>query len=132
MKKLSVLLMVLALVGCSSNTAPVSKTGTGEVETDSDKTTVTVTLEGDKLTAVSIDQANKGSDSKKELKQASSIGKEWFEQAEFLENYMVENNTTEIEMDENGKAVSEDVLSGCTIGIKDIVEAANQAVKAAK
>lgn len=85
MKKLSVLLMVLALVGCSSNTAPVSKTGTGEVETDSDKTTVTVTLEGDKLTAVSIDQANKGSDSKKELKeaynmkQASSIGKEWFE-----------------------------------------------------
>ena len=137
MKKLSVLLMVLALVGCSSNTAPVSKTGTGEVETDSDKTTVTVTLEGDKLTAVSIDQANKGSDSKKELKeaynmkQASSIGKEWFEQAEFLENYMVENNTTEIEMDENGKAVSEDVLSGCTIGIKDIVEAANQAVKAA-
>ena len=44
MKKLSVLLMVLALVGCSSNTAPVSKTGTGEVETDSDKTTVTVTL----------------------------------------------------------------------------------------
>ena len=128
MKKLSVLLMVLALVGCSSNTAPVSKTGTGEVETDSDKTTVTVTLEGDKLTAVSIDQANKAYN----MKQASSIGKEWFEQAEFLENYMVENNTTEIEMDENGKAVSEDVLSGCTIGIKDIVEAANQAVKAAK
>lgn len=137
MKKLSVLLMVLALAGCSNTPASTTKTGSAEVGADDSKTTVTVTLEGDKLTAVEIDQVN-GDSTKKQLgndynmKQASGIEKEWFEQAEFLENYMVENNTTEIELDETGKAVSEDVLSGCTIGIKDIVDAASQAVKAAK
>lgn len=137
MKKLSVLLMILALAGCSNTPASTTKTGSAEVGADDAKTTVTVTLEGDKLTAVEIDQVS-GDSTKKQLgndynmKQASVIGKEWFEQAEFLENYMVENNTTEIELDETGKAVSEDVLSGCTIGIKDIVEAAEQAVKAAK
>lgn len=137
MKKLSVLLMVLALAGCSNTPASTTKTGTAEVGADDSKTMVTVTLEGDKLTAVEIDQVNGDSTKKKlgndyNMKQASSIDKEWFEQAEFLENYMVENNTTEIEVDENGKAVSEDVLSGCTVGIKDIVDAASQAVKAAK
>lgn len=139
MKKLSVLLMVLALVGCSSNTAtPTTKTGTGEVETDSDKTTVTVTMEGDKLTSVYIDQANKGEAGKKELKEdynmkgVSPIGKEWYEQAEFLEKYMVDNNTIKLDTDEKGHPVSEDVLAGCTIAITDILEAANKAVEAAK
>lgn len=138
MKKLSVLLMVLALAGCSNTPASTTKTGSAEVGADDSKTTVTVTLEGDKLTAVEIDQVS-GDSTKKQLgndynmKQASGIEKEWFEQAEFLENYMVENNTTDIEVDNmSGKAVSEDVLSGCTIGIKDIVDAASQAVKAAK
>ncbi|MGM9913031.1 lipoprotein [Floccifex sp.] len=125
-------LAVVLLAGCSSS----GETGTFTGETTSDEsgtTTVEVTKEDGKVTDVSIDTVKDGQ-SKKELgddygmRSASAIGKEWNEQIEFLEDYIVDNNGVDgIELDSEGKATNEDVLAGCTINIKDVIVAYNSA-----
>ncbi len=51
---------------------------------------------------------------------ASPIGKEWYEQVEALEAYIVENQSVDLELDESGKT---DAVSGVTMKI-DIYKAA--------
>ena len=51
---------------------------------------------------------------------------EWFEQIEFLEKAIVENQGTDfITLDANGKT---DAVSGCTIGITNLVDTFNKAI----
>ena len=141
MKKLSVLAVALVLAACGSSSDP-EKTATAKSTADDkgDFATVEVTVQGDKVTKISIDETKEGK-SKKELgadygmkstSAKSGIGKEWNEQVEFLENYIVKNGLSKVELSDAGTAKNDDVLSGCTINIKNIVTTANQAVEDAK
>lgn len=143
MKKLTIVAAaMLMLAGCSSKAEP--KTGKAETEIDNhgsaEIVTVEATVEGDKITAININETYNGqADTKKELKEkynmkaASPIGKEWYEQIDFLEKYIVENGLDAVELGEDGKPVAgSDVAAGCTIYLKDIITTAQDAVKAAK
>lgn len=146
MKKLACLFAAAVLLaGCGGGGSNETKTGKGTAENaDGLKTTVEVTMEGDKIKSVSIDETyNKdGKDTTKKalgadygMKETSAkmgIGKEWNEQAEFLESYIVKNGVDKITLDDSGKATNEDVLTGCTINIKPYVEAAKAAIEDAK
>ena len=153
MKKLACLFAVAALLaGCGNNsdggddkdtntpTSTVTGEGTATNESNGETLTTTakVTMDGDKFTSVEFDETYKdseGNDTTKKtlkddykMKSASEIGKEWWEQAEFLEDYIEQNGVDGIELGEDGKATNEDVLTGCTMNIKPYVEA----IKAAK
>lgn len=61
------------------------------------------------------------------MKSASGIGKEWNEQIEFLENYIVEHGADSVKLDADGYAEDEDVRSGVTINLSKIMEAVDEA-----
>jgi len=122
--------------GAAASDAPATadaKTTSAEIEQDGATTKAEVTKEGDKVTAVSIDVIDEEGLSKKDLgddysmKADSSIEKEWYEQVEFLENYILENGVDSIKMTDDGKAENEDLKSGCTISIKTMVDAVKEA-----
>ena len=137
MKKLAALVLLcgVVLAGCSS-----AKEGSASVTgSNGDVTTATVKVDGDKITSVSIDTKQKDSDkTKKELKEqydmkkASPIKKEWYEQVLTLENYIKENGVDAIKLNNEGKATNEDLVTGCTISISDMVDAVKEAQKNAK
>lgn len=139
MKKLSVLMVALLLAACSSNggsTGTAVKEGSASIGEEANKTIASVKLEGDKIIELSIDQYQDGQ-SKMELgadynmKGASEIKKEWNEQIEFLADYIKENGT-DIAINEEGKPTDAEVLTGCTVGIENILAAVNEAVANAK
>lgn len=137
MKELAALVLLcgVVLAGCSS-----AKEGSASVTgSNGDVTTATVKVDGDKITSVSIDTKQKDSDkTKKELKEqynmkkASPIKKEWYEQVLTLENYIKENGVDAIKLNNEGKATNEDLVTGCTISISDMVDAVKEAQKNAK
>ena len=137
MKKLAALVLLcgVVLAGCSS-----AKEGSASVTgSNGDVTTATVKVDGDKITSVSIDTKQKDSDkTKKELKEqynmkkASPIKKEWYEQVLTLENYIKENGVDAIKLNNEGKATNEDLVTGSTISISDMVDAVKEAQKNAK
>lgn len=140
MKKLTLLLAAFALVACSS-TSEEAKTGKAEVTNDKGVVTAEVTMKGDKIESVKIDEKENGKDkTKKEMKEeygmkasgASAIGKEWYEQVESLEAYIAKNGVDKVNVGDDGKATNEDVLTGCTIAVSDFVKATQEAVKNAK
>ena len=139
MKKLTIAALALVmLTACGSST----KTGTAEVEVDeTDKITCTVTVEGDKITSVDLNQTYEGS-TKKDLKEdygmastSQAIGVitenngEWYEQIAYLEQYIVDNGLDAVEMDDTGHAAG-DLTAGCTITISSFIEAVEAAVEA--
>lgn len=69
------------------------------------------------------------------MKAASGIGKEWYEQAEALEQYVIGKTAEEvagIAVDESNKATDVDLAAGVTIGIADYKEAIAEAVNNAQ
>lgn len=141
MKKLTIAAAaLLMLTACGSST----KSGKAEKEIDNHGSaeiiTVEVTTDGDKVTEININETYNGQkDTKKDLKEAydmkrvSAIGKEWYEQVEFLENYIKENGIDAVELGEDGKPVAgSDLAAGCTINLADIKATTEDAIKAAK
>ena len=130
----------LLFAGCSSTSSTASSTAdagktshTAYVDHDGNEISATVTKKDGKITAVSIDEATEDGKTKKELgeeysmKSASGIGKEWNEQIEFLENYIVEHGADSVKLDADGYAEDEDVRSGVTINLSKIMEAVDEA-----
>ncbi len=125
------------LVGCSggSDTSKTDDTvsNTAYVETDDGEISATVTKKDGKVTAVEIDETTSDGESKKDLgtdyglKSKSGIGKEWNEQIQFLENYLVEHGIDSVKLNSDGYAEEEDVKTGCTINLKQIMEAVDAA-----
>lgn len=139
MKRLTVLLaMTMLLAACGGNSEP-KKTGKGETAKDKngDFASAEITLKGDKVERIKLDET-KDTKSKKELgakynmKVKSSIKKEWDEQVAFLESYIVKNGLDKVKLNEKGYPVNNDVLAGCTIIVKDMMDAANTAKDNAK
>ncbi len=138
MKKLLVLFAsVVMLAGCGNNEATTTGTAKTAADENGDYATAEITLKGDKVESISLDQTKEGK-SKKELgadykmKGSSPIGKEWNEQVEFLEDYIEKNGLDKVELDEKGYPKNDDVLAGCTINISTLMEAANAAKENAK
>lgn len=137
--------LALTLTACGSS----EKMGeaTAEFDTKGWSYVVEVTLKGDDVTAVAIDalpdpenektaayaEANQTKKSLKEeygMKVASPIGKEWYEQINALEAYIVENDgVSTIELNDSGKI---DNVAGATISGQNIIDLYNEAVANAK
>ena len=69
------------------------------------------------------------------MKPASGIGKEWFEQAAVLEEYFVGKTSSEVDgiaVDESTKPTDADLLAGVTVSIGGYKTAAVKAVENAK
>lgn len=137
-KQILFVVLSMLLFGCSSK--PVEKSAEGSYTNDKgDKSTASIDLEDDKIVKVSLDEIAAGeTKSKKELgdaygmKDASAIKKEWYQQVEFLEEYIAKHGVDGISLDSNGKAESNDVKSGCTISIKNLIEAVEEAEEEAE
>lgn len=141
MKKYMMLVCMVLLLGACGKGDVEKKEGSATLTNNSGETTmVDVELKGDKIEDVDIDETAKGSTStKKELndkynmKQASPIKKEWYQQVEFFEDYVEQHGVDKITLNSEGKAENADVLSGCTISvdgfIKGIQEAKANAIK---
>lgn len=130
MKKLMFLCLFIALCGCGKENKAESK-GTyknAKGETSSAK----VTFTDDKITKVELDETT-GDTTKKtlgdkyDMREASAIGKNWDEQIAYLESYIKRNGIEDIKLDESGKAINEDILSGCTISIDGYIKAIEDA-----
>ena len=133
MKKIIFVLLV-AMVLFASCGGKGLKAGTYEAENALADSTVTVKVTVDnngKITDVYFDETYKGSTKKTlgydyNMKAYGGTPYEWFEQIEFLEKAIVENQGTDfITLDANGKT---DAVSGCTIGITNLVDTFNKAI----
>lgn len=63
---------------------------------------------------------------------ASAIGKEWFEQIDALEAYLVGKTADEVKalaVDEAGKPTDDDLKAGCTIGVTGYIEGVVKAME---
>ena len=66
---------------------------------------------------------------------ASPIGKEWFEQIDAFEEYIIGKTADEVKaiaLDDAGKATDDDLKAGCTIGVKGYIEGVVKAMENAK
>ena len=125
MKKILWLMTLLCLCACSTTT----KTTSEGSYTNAKGAVATAKLEweNDQMVAVELDETTENTTKKAlgeayDMKQASAINKNWNEQIAFLENYIVANGIDQIQLNEEGKAVNEDILSGCTISIDSYVK----------
>ncbi len=69
------------------------------------------------------------------MKKASEIGKEWYEQVDFFENYIVGKTLDEIKgiaIAEDGKAGAEDLKAGITVHIGGFIAVVEKAINNAK
>lgn len=139
-KTICLALCALMFAGCNSNSKADVKEGKGTYTNDKGEvTTAKVKMKNNDIEEVDIDETAQGKDkSKKELgndyqmKQASKIGKEWYEQIDFLEKYIEKKGVDSIKLNKEGKAENNDVISGCTIRIDGFVKAVKEAEKNAK
>ena len=152
-----------AEAGVKTGMAIVSKTSTSDADADAEgnaqvDSTVAAVLVGEdgKIISCKLDVAqNKvavaadGSfentaefQSKQELKEkynmkpASAIGKEWYEQANAFADYLVGKTAEEVRAievggDHNGP-VDADIAASCTMNVTDMIEAVAQAVESAQ
>ena len=147
-KLLAVLLLALVLVACGGEK---SVTVTGSFETPHAEgeayQTATVTLVDGKFTEVTIDEYYPAKDAFKKalgadygMVVASPIGKEWFEQAEALEQWMIGKTVEEVlampvyAKDDSHPTIPdvEELKSSCTMNVGGYLEAVKGAAEAAK
>ncbi len=139
MKKVTALLATALLLAACGSSAEAEKTGHGETAKDKngDYASADITVKGDEVVEITLDETKEGK-SKKELKEeynmkgASPIKKEWYEQVEYLENYIKENGLDAVKLDEAGYPTGDDVKAGCTINLTNLMNAAKSAKEAAK
>ena len=150
MKKCLIYAMVLMLCGCACSKGPaptptltptpsaashVKKAVdiTGE-ETQFGTPIVSLTMKEGKITEISIDEIM-GETTKKQMKDyqlPESAVAPWAEQIKTLEEYILNHDVNDIQTDENGKAVDQDLLSGCTIQIEGYLKTVRKAMNEAK
>ncbi len=130
------LLAAMALTGCGSKAFTGEKTG--EVsDSNGGKTIATVKFEEGNPVSVKLDFKNEDGSTKSEGSKAGTYdmknepGKKWHEQAELVEEALVENkfDISKITTNDQGKT---DAISGVTIGVKEFLDATKAALDQAK
>ena len=96
-------------------------------------TIATVVYEDGKIVKVLLDGVRQGKSSKETrddygIKEISSIGKEWWEQVEFLEDWIEKNGIEKLELDTNGFATNADVVTSATIHVDGFKQAVENAI----
>ncbi|MBR2002215.1 MAG: hypothetical protein IJ994_07905 [Firmicutes bacterium] len=145
---LALILTVSGLTACGREVV-TEETGTGRIGLamigDEETLAVTVAVdEGGRIWDCVIDQMTEADGvpvSKNQLgeaygmKKASSIGKEWDEQARGFADYvkgMTLDQVLGIDLDDNGKAVDPGLLSSATIDLREFVQGVEEAVRQVK
>ena len=135
MKKLFAFALILALsLTCVSALAEVVggegyTVKTGLSYSDQWGATVANVIEKDgEVVKVLFDTVRDGVSSKEKyddygIKKVSTIGKEWWEQVAFMENWVEQNGLDSLEVTEDGYAANPDVLTGATIHVSYYAEA---------
>ena len=134
-KLLAVLLVALTLVACGNKSVTTKGSFQSEADEQGNYTTAEVTLVDGKITEVVIDEYYALEDTTKKTLGAnygmivgSSIGKEWNEQVQALENWCVGKTGEEVFI---GPA-TEELKSSCTIYYGHLLQAVAAACDAAK
>ena len=96
-------------------------------------TVATVIYENGKIIKVLLDCVRNGNSSKElhdnyGVKTVSSIGKEWWEQVNFLEEWIEKNGIEKLKLDGEGLATNVDVITGATIHLNNFKEAVENAI----
>ena len=139
MKKLTIAALALVMLTACG---PKVTTGTAETEIDShgnkEIVSVEVTLEDGKVTEITIDETYSGQTTTKRtlgadygMKGRSPIGKEWNEQIDFLQEYIITNGADAVVLDDSGYPTG-DLAAGCTINIGNIMTTVDAAIANAK
>ena len=140
MKKLTAILIALALTLISASAlAEVGSDGytvlTGLSYSEQWGPTVANVIEKDgEVVKLLFDTVRDGLSSKEKfndygISKVSTIGKDWWEQVVFFENWVLANGIDAVSFDEKGHATNVDVISGATIGIDDLTRAVRDAMK---
>ncbi len=153
MKQYLVYLIIFLLCGCAcsvnetpgSTPAPTPSASAQPQEKKADDVVgeetqfgtpiVSLTMKEGKIIEISIDEIT-GETTKKalgeEYKLSDSAVDSWANQIAFLESYLLEHDVNDIQTDENGKALDQDLLSGCTIQIETILKTVRKAMNEAQ
>ncbi len=130
MKKLMLMCLLTVLCGCGKADKTESE---GTYKNAKGETSMAkVTFSDNKITKVELDETTGDTTKKKlgdqyDMRDASPIGKNWDEQIAYLESYIKRNGIENIKLDASGKAINEDILSGCTIAIDGYIKAIEDA-----
>ena len=86
-----------------------------------------------KISNVIIDRLANGKSSKElhdnyGIKPISTLGKDWWEQVAYYENWVVEHGIDAVKTDEKGHALNVDLISGATINVAELSDAVNNAL----
>ena len=121
----------------TASSAPEEKRAediTGE-ETQFGTPIVSLIMKDGKITEISIDEIT-GDSTKKQMGEAYQLPETavdtWVNQIQHLENYILNHDVNQIQTDAAGKAVDEDLLSGCTIQIDNYLKTVRKAMSEAK
>lgn len=125
----------IALWGCSSKAS--EKVGRGSYQSENGEIiSAKIQFEDNNIDEVEFDSTIKDEKKTKmqlknayNMRQASPINKEWFQQVEYLEDYIEENGMDKIELDKDGKAKNSDIKTGCTISIEGFLKALDDATQ---
>lgn len=137
MKKAFIIICMAGFLAACGSTSEKSGSAKSKKDNTGSYATADITVKGDDVVSIKLDEIKEGK-SKMELgtkygmKTASPIKKEWNEQAKFLEDYIKENGLDKVELNSKGYPTNEDVLTGCTMNIKNMIDAANAAKDKAK
>lgn len=130
------LLAAMALTGCGSKAFTGEKTGE-VVSAFGGKTIATVTFEEGNPVSVELDVKNDDGSLKSEASKSGAYdlknepGKKWHEQADLVEEALVENkfDISKIATNDQGKT---DAVSGVSISVKEFLDATKAALDQAK
>lgn len=151
MNRFVLIVMLLMCTGCACSTSqkPASSPApssspepqvkeaynvTGE-ETQFGTPIVSLKMKEGKIVELSIDEIT-GESTKKSLgddyKLPEGAKDTWSNQIKALEEYIVNHGLDKIQVDAQGKALNEDLLSGCTIQIDNYLKTVRQAMNEAE
>lgn len=134
MKKLTAALAVLITIALSSAAFAEYSVKSGISYSKQWGLYIANIIENDgKIVNVIIDRLANGKSSKElhdnyGIKPVSTLGKDWWEQVAYYENWVVEHGVDAVEVDEKGHALNPDLISGATINVAELSEAVKNAV----
>lgn len=136
MKKFYLLLLTLFLFACSSAVKGIGKYEYEDRNGEKQEVNVTLEMKNEKITSISIDETytQDGTKTTKKklgasygMKEVEGSKGEWDEQIKHLEMELIGTDGN-IELDDEGYPLDEDVLSGCTINLLNIKKGITNAI----